>query len=161
MVSGGALHSLGSETETSEQTTERNLIGFREGASGDQDKTVVRNLYKQMKGWNRNLKTDPRLEELAQSLGCVRTHADHNGSRQDREAGSLNNNLSAVIACVGGCPAHGSSNWSRSKPAQIWYEFRHKTGHYDAIMANDRMGCSAKKSGNKICTFCYLYTARD
>ena len=127
----------------------------------DQDRTVVKNLYKQMKGWNGRLKTDPKLEKLAQALGCIRTHADHLGSRQDKEAQTLSNNLSSIIACVGGCPARGGGNWSRSKPAQIWYEFRHKTGHYNAIMANDRMGCSAKKSGNKICTFCYLYTARD
>ena len=124
----------------------------------DQDRTVVKNLYKQMKGWNGRLKTDPKLEKLAQALGCIRTHADHLGSRQDKEAQTLSNNLAYIIACVGGCPARGGGNWSRSKPAQIWYEFRHKTGHYKAILKNNRMGCSAKKSGNKICTFCYLST---
>ena len=124
----------------------------------DQDRTVVKNLYKQMKGWNRRIKTDQRLEKLAHSLPCIRTHADHLGSRQDKEAQTLSNNLSYIIACVGGCPARGGGNWSRSKPAQIWYEFRHKTGHYKAILKNNRMGCSAKKNGNKICTFCYLST---
>ena len=126
---------------------------------GHQDKTVLRNLYKQMKGWNRRLRTARRLEKLAQSLGCIKRHSDHLGSSQDRKAMSLNNNIGAIIACLGGCPARGGGNWSRSKPAQIFYESRHKTGHFKLIMKNNRVGCSAKKKGDKICAFCYLSKA--
>ena len=122
-----------------------------------QDKTVLKNLYRQMQGWNRNLKIDSMLEKQAQSLGCVRSHADHMGSSQDKKIQSRYHNMAAVIACSGGC-RETLSNWSRSKPAQIFYDFKDRTGHYEDIMQNNRVGCSAKKSGDEICAFCYLVT---
>ena len=92
--------------------------------TASQDSTVLRNTYNQLTGWNRNLQKDTVMEQEAQSLGCVRTHADHRYSNQDNRVKWRNGNLASIIACVGGCPETGISNWSREKPAQIFYEFR-------------------------------------
>ena len=121
--------------------------------AGYQDKTVLRNVYGQIYQWNRSLMIDPRMEELAQSHGCVRTHADHSGSWQDDEILNKYFNIASIIACVGGC-RESASNWSRAKPAQIWYEFRHQTGHYDTILNNNRVGCSVEVSGKDYCVYC-------
>ena len=126
---------------------------------GKQDQTVLRNVYKQIQGWNRSLKKDTRMEELAQHFSCVRSHSVHSGSPQDKEILRKYWNVGSIIACVGGC-REIYSNWSREKPAQIWYEFRTRTGHYNAIMKNNRVGCSAAVSGQDYCVFCYLAKER-
>ena len=80
--------------------------GLREGRGkavriGEQDETVLRNAYHQMRGWNNNMQVDKRMEELAQSHGCVGRHEVHNNSWQDREILQTYNNVYANIAWVG------------------------------------------------------------
>ena len=123
--------------------------------TGYQDKTVLRNTYSQIYQWNRSLRLDSRMEKLAQSHGCVRTHSDHQGTWQDKEILDTYYNRASNIACTGGC-RESASNWSKAKPAQIWYEYRHQTGHYQAILNNNRVGCSAEVDGKDICVFCYF-----
>merc|ERR1711936_832286 len=134
--------------------------GLREGRGkavrrGEQDETVLRNAYHQMRGWNNDIQVDKRMEELAQSHGCVGRHEVHNNSWQDREILQTYNNVGAIIACAGsqGCP---NNRKFREKPAEIWYEFRNKTPHFRATIDNNRMGCAATKKGNNVCLFCYL-----
>merc|ERR1712026_235179 len=125
------------------------------GVSGSQDKLVLRRVYSKLYEWNGDLIFNKRMEELAQSHDCIRKHADHIGSWQDKEILNKYRNIEYNIACIGGCPPN-SSNWSREKPVDIWYEFRHKTGHYDTVLNNNRVGCSAVKSGDDYCVFCYF-----
>ena len=122
--------------------------------SGYQDQTVLRNVYSQLAGWNRSLRLDKRMEQLAQSHGCVRTHADHQGSWQDKEILDKYHNIASNIACAPNPCRTSASNWSREKPAQIWYEFRHQTGHYNNILQNNRVGCSAERLGDEYCVYC-------
>ena len=68
------------------------------------------------------------MERLAQKTRCVRKHSDH--SATDEAARKIYNNLAMIIACRGGCPVTGSSNWNRDSPATIWKESAGKTGHY-------------------------------
>ena len=91
--------------------------------TASQDYTVLRNTYNQLTGWNRNLQKDTVMEQEAQSLGCVRTHADHLNSKQDDRAAMGKRKIAYIIACGGGC-TENLANWSREKPAQIFYEFR-------------------------------------
>ena len=56
--------------------------------------------------------------------------------------------MNAVIACEGGCPVNGSANWAPDKPGQIFYDFKNRTRHFEMIMKNDRVGCSAYRSGD-------------
>merc|ERR1712098_506323 len=130
-----------------------------------QDEYVLENTYYQMwefKGFTDNFWISPELEELAQEHSCVRRHSDHWST--DREALSIYNNYGAIIACVGGCE-ESESNWSREKPASIWYEFRFETSHYRLIMENNLAGCSAAMDWNEWngvnewCVFCYLASA--
>ena len=67
---------------------------------GEQDETVLRNAYHQMRGWNNNMQVDKRMEELAQSHGCV-NYNDYKGSWQEREILQTYNNVGAIIACAG------------------------------------------------------------
>ena len=135
------------------------LIAILAGRS-QQDKFVLRNTYNQLRGFNGHLKKEKRLEKLAQKHSCVRYHRDHKST--DNAAVSIYHNIESIIACVGGCSKQ-ASNWSREKPASIWYEYRHQTNHFSAIKNNNRMGCSAAKKGSgrnaQWCVFCYLAKA--
>jgi len=126
--------------------------------TASQDSTVLRNTYNQLTGWNRNLQKDTAMEKEAQSLGCVRTHADHLGSKQDDRAAMGKRKIAYIIACSPyGC-TEDATNWSREKPAQIWKEYKDVTRHYSHIINNNRVGCSAEKEGRTFCVFCYLAT---
>merc|ERR550532_1077651 len=89
--------------------------------AGSQDKLVLRRVYSKLYEWNGDLIFNKRLEELAQSHDCIRTHDDHKGSWQDKELDEMGWPYKQNIACKGGCPPN-SSNWSREKPVDIWYE---------------------------------------
>ena len=135
------------------------LIAILAGRS-QQDKFVLRNTYNQLRGFNSHLIKDKTLEKLAQKHSCVRYHRDHTST--DDAAVSIYHNIEMIIACGGGC-SEQLSNWSREKPASIWYEHRHQTNHFSYIMKNNRMGCSAAKKGSgknaEWCVFCYLAKA--
>ena len=93
------------------------------------------------------------MERLAQN------HSDHKAT--NGAALKIHNNLQMIIACRGGCPASGSSNWSRDFPASIWKQSAGKTKHYKYILNANVAGCSAAKSGNDICVFCYLARTKN
>jgi len=85
------------------------------------------------------------MEELAQSFGCVQSHAEHRGSWQDQEILNKYRNIAWNIALT----------WDGKKPVQGWYDKRYETGHYDAVVDNNRVGCSAVEGGpNGYCIFC-------
>merc|ERR1711872_532602 len=125
-----------------------------------QDEDVLENTYYQM--WEFKGFTDfwisPELEALAQKHSCVREHSDHRSTNS--EVLSIYNNYGAIIACLGGCE-ESASNWSREKPASIWYKSR----SHELIMENNLAGCSAamdwnrRKRVNEWCVFCYVASA--
>ena len=127
-----------------------------------QDTDVLNRVYSQLKEFNSEIMMSPDLERLAQKTSCVRNHSDHRAT--DRATLKIYNNsqviISSIIACVGGCSS-GISNWSRDYPATIWKEFEGKTGNYKAILNANVAGCSAAKSGNDICVFCYLARTKN
>ena len=115
-----------------------------------QDSYVLGRVYSQLSEFNSEMRRSPDLERLAQKTRCVRNHSDHKAT--DGAAGKIYNNLRMIIACAGGC-SDSFSNWSRDSPATI---FKEDSGHYNYILNTNAAGCSAAKSGNDICVFCYL-----
>ena len=89
---------------------------------GEQDETVLRNAYHQMRGWNNNMQVDKRMEELAQSHGCVGRHEVHNNSWQDREILQTYNNVGAIIACAGSQVDITSIHENNSADENYWLE---------------------------------------
>ena len=97
-----------------------------------------------MAEWNDNLFLVKRLEELAQSHGCVQSHDEHKGSWQDKEVLNKYRNRANNIALT----------WNGKKPIQGWYDDK-SSGHYDAVVNNNRVGCSAVKGGPYgYCIYC-------
>ena len=54
--------------------------------SDNQDELVLKKVYAELLQYNPNLKKNSKLEKLAQSHGCVRSHSDHRNSWQDKAA---------------------------------------------------------------------------
>ena len=73
------------------------------------------------------------MEKLAQSHGCVQSHDEHKGSWQDEEVLKKYYNRANNIALT----------WDGENPVQGWYDKRYETGHYDAVVNNNRVGCFA------------------
>ena len=73
--------------------------------TGSQDEYVLKRVYSELLQYNPTMKKSSKLEKLAQSHGCVRNHADHRNSWQDKAA--LRNDpgrrktLSSIIGKVG------------------------------------------------------------
>ena len=53
---------------------------------GSQDEYVLKKVYSELLQYNPAMKKSSKLEKLAQSHGCVRNHADHRNSWQDKAA---------------------------------------------------------------------------
>ena len=53
---------------------------------GNQDEYVLKKVYSELLQYNPKMKKSSKLEKLAQSHGCVRNHADHRNSWQDKAA---------------------------------------------------------------------------
>ena len=126
-------------------------------SSAFQDKNVLKRAYDQIQGWNYNMKIDKKLEEYAQSQGCVKKHSDHGWPEP---AGYANAN---IIACVGGCKYGYPSSWDKNYPVQTFFNHRRgndggytETDHFTYILQYNRVGCSAVKEGNTYCVYCVL-----
>ena len=132
-----------------DKTAIKVLISNNSIFSAYQDRTVLKNAYNQVMGWNRNMKIDYTMEKFAQAQGCVKAHDDHS-------SGSSVGVRHHIIACVGGCEYGPGWSWSKSSPVQTWWDFRTRTGHFDAILKYNRVGCSAEKEGNTYCMYCVL-----
>lgn len=121
-----------------------------------QDDEVLWTLYR----WIRKTRSDKGIKEthfvreiqdIVESYGFVWEHPDHEGddaklAEWGRPYGLRPAN--AIISCASptGC-MEKYSNWSKKTPGQIWYEYRHRTGHYNAIIdpKNKYAGCSAMR----------------
>ena len=81
------------------------VLFFRFVFTGSQDEYVLKKVYAELLQYNPTMKKSSKLEKLAQSHGCVRNHADHRNSWQDKAA--LRNDpgrrktLSSIIGKVG------------------------------------------------------------
>ena len=81
------------------------VLFFRFVFTGSQDEYVLKKVYEELLQYNPTMKKSSKLEKLAQSHGCVRNHADHRNSWQDKAA--LRNDpgrrktLSSIIGKIG------------------------------------------------------------
>ena len=115
------------------------------GVSGATDSFVLRNVYSRIADWNGSLRRDSRMENLAKSHGCVSGHSQHSGSWQDEEILNEYSNVASNIACGSHLSDRNAQGWLQSP------------GHYDNVVDNNRVGCSAPT--NCDCTFCYFANA--
>jgi len=138
--------------ETAEMVNER--VG-----SADQDYSMLLKVYEQINGFRRSegvskIIRDRDLERLAQSAGFVTSHSQH--TQLDAKAWDIarrkgyNLRLASVIACTSSTGCLASSHQFRNiktKPVQIFKDFRHKTGHYDKVTTDNYKyaGCSVTK----------------
>jgi len=137
-------------------------------SSGNQDQTVLRQVYKEMKGYNSDLQIDKKLERLAQSHGCIENHAQHQ-STDDEAWAVFGEGISFIIQCgVGGCTDGvkttcggdrkiSSKGWTKKNPTFFWDYCSCQNQHMERIVRYSRMGCSAAiNSAGNPCIFCYL-----
>ena len=135
--------------------------------AGGQDQTILRQVYKEMKGYNSDLQINKKLERLAQSHGCIKNHAEHKST--DEEAKAVFGSLASIIQCAnanGGCTEvytdcggdrKPSLPWSKTNPTFYWDYCSCQNKHMTSIRMHTRMGCSAEiNSDGKPCIFCYL-----
>ena len=64
----------------------RLIVWFIFFSPGSQDEYVLKKVYSELLQYNPKMKKSSKLEKLAQSHGCVRNHADHRNSWQDKAA---------------------------------------------------------------------------
>ena len=138
--------------------------------AGYQDQTILRQVYKEMKGYNPDLQINEKLERLAQSHGCIKNHAEHKST--DDEAKAVFGSLASIIQCAnanGGCTEGAYTNckgdrklskpkgWTKTNPTFFWEYCACQNKHMKDIADHTRMGCSAEiNSDGKPCIFCYL-----
>lgn len=139
-------------------------------SSGYQDKTILRQVYKEIKGYNSDMQIDKKLERLAQSHGCIKNHAEHKST--DAEALAVYGSYGAIIQCAnanGGCTEGAYTTcggdrksslpkvWTKKNPTFLWDYCQCQNEHMKNILDHSRMGCSAAiNSAGKPCIFCYL-----
>jgi len=120
-----------------------------------QDDHLLLNLYTHQVEMNPTLLVDPFLEKLAQSYDNIcGDHSFH--ERTDDQVLNKFGNMRANLRSFSQWPeAYKSGDSKYDKPA--WTRST-APEHYAALMASNRMGCSAVKYGNKHCMFCYYAT---
>ena len=112
-------------------------------SAGYQDAAGLNKVYSQIYQYNRDLRINKRMEALAQSFGCVRSHDAHKNSWQDEEILNKYLNIASNIQ-TGSGSSPSASGWKTSP------------GHYANVVNNNRVGCSAVVSGGGYCVFCYF-----
>ena len=118
------------------------LASLQPTSAAGQSRSALRNVYRAVKGMNRDLQTDSWMERLASQHGCVRKHSQHINSKQDQAILDKYWNTGSNIVCASHKKDRGAQGW------------RQIPEHYETIMNNDRVGCSAPKDCD--CAFCYF-----
>ena len=107
-----------------------------------QDRKVLKNTYKILRGFNNRLVKNKDLERLAQKYSCVRSHDEHRST--DGEAMRIFGGYAANIA-MGPFRTHLANTWKNSP------------GHWEKIISSNLMGCTAPAQ-NCNTIFCYHAT---
>ena len=118
------------------------LASLQPTSAAGQSRSALRNVYRAVKGMNRDLQTDSWMERLASQHGCVWDHSQHINSKQDQAILDKYWNTGSNIVCASHKKDRGAQGW------------RQIPEHYETIMNNDRVGCSAPKDCD--CAFCYF-----
>lgn len=122
-------------------------------SGGAQDRGKLRLVYEDINKWRREtgvpaLTKSSQMENIVQTAGWVRSHGDHTSQdRQIRRLSLYKRRWGAVLATT-----------YQSRPAQIWKDYRYRTGHYNNLVNRvyTHVGCSAIKRGQYTNIWCSL-----